>query len=95
MKRFIEGLDRGQSTLFPERLDDDIEEDNPVRAIDAFVDALDLGELGFAGVVPEAAGRPGYHPATLLKIYLYGYLNQASPHAGLSVNVDGISNSFG
>ncbi len=76
MKRFIEGLDRGQSTLFPERLEDYIEEDNPVRAIDAFVDALDLAELGFGGVVPEATGRPGYHPATLLKIYLYGYLNQ-------------------
>ena len=76
MKRFIEGLDRGQSTLFPERLEDYIDEDNPVRAIDAYVDALDLAELGFGGVVPEATGRPGYHPATLLKIYLYGYLNQ-------------------
>jgi len=76
MKRFIEGLDRGQATLFPERLEDYIDDDNPVRAIDAFVDALDLGELGFDGVVPEATGRPGYHPATLLKIYLYGYLNQ-------------------
>jgi transposase len=76
MKRFIEGLDRGQSTLFPERLEDYIDEDNPVRAIDAYVDALDLAELGFGGVVPEATGRPGYHPSTLLKIYLYGYLNQ-------------------
>lgn len=75
MKRFIEGTDRNQSTLFPERLDDYVSDDNPVRAIDAFVDALDLGELGF-DTVPEATGRPGYHPATMLKIYVYGYLNQ-------------------
>ena len=76
MKRFIEGAERGQSTLFPERLEDYIGGDNPVRAVDAFVDALDLGALGFDSVVPEATGRPGYHPATLLKIYVYGYLNQ-------------------
>ena len=76
MKRFIEGAERGQSTLFPERLEDYIGGDNPVRAVDAFVDALDLGALGFDSVVPEATGRPGYHPATLLKIYVYGCLNQ-------------------
>lgn len=76
MKRFIEGADRTQAALFPERLDDYVEDDNPVRAIDAFVDMLDLAALGFSGVVPEATGRPGYHPGTLLKIYLYGYLNQ-------------------
>ena len=76
MKRIIEGLDRGQSTLFPECLEDYIDDDNPVRVIDAFVDALDLGELGFGRVVPEATGRPGYHPSTLLKIYVYDYLNQ-------------------
>ena len=76
MKRFIEGSDRSQATFFPERLDDYIGEDNPVRAVDAFVDALDLGGLGFDRVVPEATGRPGYHPSTLLKIYIYGYLNQ-------------------
>ena len=75
MKRFIEGADRNQATLFPERLDDYVGDDNPVRAIDAFVDALDLSGLGF-DVVPEATGRPGYHPATMLKIYVYGYLNQ-------------------
>ena len=75
MKRFIEGVDRGQATLFPERLDDAIRDDNPVRVVDAFVDALDLAELGF-DVEPEATGRPGYHPATMLKIFLYGYLNQ-------------------
>ena len=76
MKRFIEGVDRGQATLFPERLDDYIDDDNAARAIDAFIDSLDLAVLGFERVVPEATGRPGYHPATLLKIYLYGYLNQ-------------------
>ena len=75
MARFIEGRDRDQATLFPERLDEAIEADNPVRVVDAFVDALDLAEIGF-DVEPEATGRPGYHPATLLKIYLYGYLNQ-------------------
>ena len=76
MKRFIEGLDRSQSTLFPERVDDYIAEDNPVRVIDVFVDELDLNRLGFAGANPEATGRPAYHPATLLKIYVYGYLNR-------------------
>jgi transposase len=74
MKRFIEGRDRDQSTLFPERLDDAIDADNPVRVVDAFIDALDLAEPGF-DIEPEATGRPGYHPATMLKIYLYGYLN--------------------
>ena len=76
MKRFIEGADRGQSTLLPECLDDFIDESNPVRVIDAFVDALDLGELGFDGVVPEATGRPSYHPSAMLKLYIYGYLNR-------------------
>ena len=75
MTRFIEGRDRDQATLFPERLDDAIDADNPVRVVDAFIDALDLTELGF-DVLPEPTGRPGYHPATLLKLYLYGYLNQ-------------------
>jgi transposase len=73
MTRFVVGDDRSRSTLFPERLDDYLGEDNPVRAIDAFVDELDLG---FGGVEPEATGRPAYHPATLLKIYIYGYLNR-------------------
>jgi transposase len=76
MKRFIEGEDRSQSTLFPEHLDDYIAEDNPVRVIDVFVDELDLSRLGFEGVQPEATGRPAYHPASLLKIYIYGYLNR-------------------
>ena len=76
MKRFIEGADRGQSTLFPECVEDWIGEDNPVRVIDVLVDGLDLTELGFGGVDPEATGRPSYHPSILLKLYIYGYLNQ-------------------
>src|SRR5499427_3259198 len=76
VKRFIEGQDRGQLILLPECLDDYVGEENPVRVVEAFIDELDLAALGFAGVVPEATGRPSYHPATLLKIYLYGYLNR-------------------
>jgi transposase len=76
MKRFIEGVDRGQSTLFPERLEDWIGEDNPVRAMDAFVATLDLGGLGFDRVEPHETGRPGYHPSVLLRLYIYGYLNR-------------------
>src|SRR5258708_38391843 len=75
MKRFVEGVDRGQSTLFPECLDDWIDEDNPVRVIDVFVDALDLGALDFGGVDPKTTGRPSYHPSIPFKLYVYGYLN--------------------
>jgi len=76
MKRFVEGEDRKQGILLPEYLDDYVAEDNPVRVIDIYVDELDLGVLGFGGVVPEATGRPSYHPSVLLKIYVYGYLNR-------------------
>src|SRR5712675_767832 len=76
MKRFVEGADRGQSTLLPECLDEWVEESNSVRVIDSFVDALDLADLGFAGVEPAATGRPAYHPSVLLKLYIYGYLNR-------------------
>src|SRR6266699_4794080 len=76
MRRFVEGTDRAQSTLFPECLEDWIGEDNPVRAIDVFIDELDLFELGFSGVETEATGRPSYHPGVLLKLYIYGYLNR-------------------
>ena len=76
MKRFVEGLDRSQSTLFPETLEDFVAEDNPVRVIEAFVEGLDLGSLGFGGVAPKATGRPAYHPSVLLKLYIYGYLNR-------------------
>ena len=74
-ERFIQGEDRGQATLFPERLDDYIAEDSPLRVIDVFVDELDLSGLGFK-TTPEITGRPGYHPATLLKLFIYGYLNR-------------------
>jgi transposase len=70
MGRFVIGVDRSQTTLFPDRLDDWIDEDNPVRVIDAYVDAIDLGELGFDGVLPEATGRPSSHPSILLKLYI-------------------------
>jgi transposase len=76
MKRFIEGQDRAQSILLPECLDDFVDEDNPVRVIDAFVDELELATLGFESVLPLATGRPAYHPSLLLKIYIYGYLNR-------------------
>src|SRR5262249_28424720 len=76
MRRFVEGIDRGQTTLFPECLEDWIGEDNPVRVVDLFVEELDLAELGFGGVDPEATGRPSYHPSILLKLYIYGYLNR-------------------
>jgi transposase len=76
MKRFVTGADRGQSTLLPECLDDFIDDSNAVRVIDAFVDALNLAELGFEGAEPAATGRPAYHPSVLLKLYIYGYLNR-------------------
>lgn len=75
MKRFVEGADRDQATLFPECLEDWIDENNPVRVIDVFIDGLDLGALGFCRVDPKATGRPSYHPSVLLKLYVYGYLN--------------------
>ena len=78
MAGYVEGVDRGQATLFPDRLDDVVDADNPVRVIDALVDALDLHELGFARALPTAMGRPGYHPALLLKLYVYGYLNRVA-----------------
>ena len=76
MKRFIQGEHRGQGTLLPESLDDYVSDTNPVRVVDVFVDELDLVNLGFEGVIPADTGRPAYHPAILLKIYIYGYLNR-------------------
>jgi transposase len=76
MKRFIQGEHRGQSTLLPESLDDYVSDTNPVRVVDVFVNELDLAKLGFDGVIPAVTGRPAYHPAILLKIYIYGYLNR-------------------
>ena len=76
MPRFVEGEDRRQSWLMPGSLDDYVTEDNPVRVVEVYIDELDLGPLGFAGVQPAVTGRPAYHPSTMLKIYLYGYLNR-------------------
>ena len=76
MKRFIQGEERTQVILLPECLDDYVTEANPVRVVDVFVDELDLGKLGFEGVDPAATGRPSYHPAVLLRLYIYGYLNR-------------------
>ena len=75
MKRFVEGVSRMQSTLFPEQLDDYISEDNPVRVIDVFVGEMDLSKMGFK-MIPAQTGRPSYHPTTMLKIYIHGYLNR-------------------
>lgn len=75
---FIEGVDREQISLFPERLEDWIGEDPPVRAIDLFVDDLDLVGLGFQRTAAARTGRPGYHPAVLLKLFVYGYLNRVA-----------------
>jgi transposase len=83
MGRFIEGADRRQATLLPDTIEDYVGEENPVRVIDAFVDMLDLAALGFNGVIPEETGRPSYHPATLLKIYVYGYLNRVQSSRSL------------
>ena len=76
MTRFVQGMDRQQTTLLPECVDDFIDESNPVRAVDVFVDALDLRDLGFTSVDPAETGRPAYHPSPLFKLYIYGYLNR-------------------
>jgi transposase len=76
MHRFIDGEDRMQRTLLPDSLEDYVDAENPVRVIEVFIDELDLAALGFSGMTPAATGRPAYHPSTLLKIYLYGYLNR-------------------
>ena len=72
MKRFIEGQARDQATLFPEYLEDFVDDDNPVRVVDAYVESLDLGALGFIGVNAKETGRPAYHPAIHLKLFIYG-----------------------
>ena len=76
MKRFVEGHDRSQGALFPDRLEDWIDDDNLVRVVDVYVDELDLGGLGFGRGAPKTTGRPSYHPSILLKLYIYGYLNR-------------------
>ena len=84
MSKFIKGQDRSQGTLFPERLDDYVEEDSPVRVIDVFIDDLDISGLGFKAE-PATTGRPGYHPKTMLKLYVYGYLNRVQSSRRLEV----------
>jgi transposase len=81
----ILGHDRSQLLLLPEAVDDYVGTENPVRFIDAFVDGLDLAALGFIGTVPKATGRPGYAPADLLKLYIYGYLNRVRSSRRLEV----------
>src|ERR1700675_2541166 len=76
MQGFVQGADRRQTALLPECLDDWIDEGNSIRAVDVFVEALDLRDLGFEGVDPAATGRPAYHPSPILKLYIYGYLNR-------------------
>src|SRR3954463_16718884 len=76
MGRFVEGRDRRQVAFLHAYLEDHVDADTPVRVIVAFVDELDLLALGFASVQPASTGRPAYHPAMMLKLYVYGYLNQ-------------------
>jgi transposase len=95
MKRFIQSTDRTQVTLFPEQLEDYVTDDNPIRVVDVFVDQLDLGQLGFAGVTPFKTGRPAYHPAVLLKLYIYGYLNRIHPVVDWNAKANAIWSSSG
>jgi transposase len=87
MKRFIEGEDRSQITLFPERLEDYVAKDNPVRVVDAFVNQLDLGDLGFSRVVPRWTGHPIYRCSDLLKLHIYGYLNRVQSSRRIELEV--------
>src|SRR5437868_7601807 len=85
MHRFIDGEDRMQQALLPHSLEDYVDGENPVRVIEVFIEELDLAALGFAGMTPAATGRPAHHPSTLLKIYLYGYLNRVSKYRTLLI----------
>ena len=91
MAGFIEGVDRGQLSLLPESLDQWVEESNPVRVIDAFVEQLDLEELGFKLAAPADLGRPGYNPALHLKLYIYGYSTAFNRAGGSSASASAIS----
>jgi len=82
---YIQGADRSQTLLLPDRVDDYVDPDNPVRFIDAFVDNLDLSAAGFAQGSPKERGRPGYDPADMLKLYIYGYLNRIRSSRRLEV----------
>ena len=91
MKGFVQGSDRQQTNLLPECLDDWVDESNPVRAVDVFVDALELRDLGFDGVDPAATGRPAYHPSPMLKLYIYGYLTHRPESAPTPRTAAGIA----
>lgn len=96
MGRYVEGWNRSQSFLLPESVDDCVGQDNPVRVVDAFVDELDLAELGFGRATPADTGRPAYHPAMLLKLYLYG-LRCMDPACGrglLAENFDQVMRTY-
>ena len=84
MARYVEGIDRDQVTLLPECLEDYIAEDNSVRVVEAFVEELDLAALGFARAAPAITGRPAYHPAVLLKIFIYATSIESPPAGALN-----------
>ena len=88
MRGFVQGADRQQTTLLPECLDDWVDEGNSIRAVDVFVDALELRDLGFDGVDPAVTGRPAYHPSPMLKLYIYGYLNRVQSSRRLEREAD-------
>ena len=90
MKGFVQGVDRQQATLLPEYLDDWVDESNPVRAVDVFVDALELRDLGFDGVDPAATGRPGYHPSPMLKLYIMAISTESNRADDWSVRLAAI-----
>ena len=92
MHRFIDGEDRMQPALLPHCPEDYVDEENPVRVVDVFIDELDLAALGFSGMMPAATGRPAYHPSMLLKIYLYGYLNRIQSSRRLERKRSAMSN---
>ena len=95
MAGFIEGVQRSQTVLFPERLEDWIGEDDLVRVVDLFVDELDLSALGFERATSARTGRPGYHPAVLLKLFIYGYLNRIPSSRRLEREAVGMSRRCG
>tara|TARA_R100001377_G_scaffold7162_1_gene3816 strand:+ start:693 stop:1061 length:369 start_codon:yes stop_codon:yes gene_type:complete len=94
MSGFIKGVNRSQSTLFPESLNDFVNAENTVRVIDVFIEALDLADLGFTGVITKSTGRPKYHPAVMLKLYLYGYLNRVQSSRRLEIEANNINSKI-
>jgi transposase len=95
MRGFVRGADRQQTTLLPECLDDWVDESNSIRAVDVFMDALELRDLGFDGVDPAATGRPAYHPSPMLKLYIYGYLNRVQSSRRLEREAEALKRGQG